>query len=516
MRSAVGMPSSTRAPRHLVVAVVALALGVGLTPLAGSAVPAGLPGHAAIADAARGLISRSTRPRQLSHEVYGYLPYWRIDNGTAGRLDYHLLSTIAVFGIGITPGGGLTTTAPGYRAYVSPNGAAIINAAHAHGVRVVPVFQLFDSGALPTMRAFLASASAQRRFIATALRVLAARRADGANLDFEPMPASLVPAYLAFVRRFRTALRAHLPGGSLVSAVAAGAPAALISGLAPLVDAEFAMAYDYAWTGSTAAGPVAPLDGSGRTVRSEISRFLRLVPASKVILGTALYGYDWPVTSPALGAPVRRNRAAYGGVISFSYAAAQQFLASHPGAAHGTDVGRGGAWYTYYDRSGHTFRQAWYESAQSLAAKFDFALASRLRGVGLWALGNDTGYSTITALIRSRFYAPVHRLSLVERVSRLYRQDGHVKIHLIRRVTNGGSVPEQGVLTMVIRDSRNRVVRTVRTALTAYPGRVVDVSLNVALGRPWRLPAGRYTIAARFDGSGGTWSAPSVSFRQPY
>jgi hypothetical protein len=91
-----------------------------------------------------------------------------------------------------------------------------------------------------------------------------------------------------------------------------------------------------------------------------------------------------------------------------------------------------------------------------------------------------------------------------------------VKIHLIRGVTNGGSVPEQGVLTMVIRDSRNRVVRTVRTALTAYPGRVVDVSLNVALGRPWRLPAGRYTIAARFDGSGGTWSAPRVSFRQPY
>lgn len=516
MRSAWAMRTSIRAPRLLVIAILALALGVGLTPVTGTVVPAGLPGHAATVDAATGLIPRATARRRLSHEVYGYLPYWRIDGGTAGRLDYDLLSTIAIFGIGIDRDGGLTTAAPGYRAYVGPNGSAIINAAHAKGVRVVPTFQLFDSGSLATMRAFLASAGAQQAFIANALRLMAARRADGASLDFEPMPASLVPGYLAFVARFRSALRRHQPGATLVNATAAAAPTALIAGLAPLVDAEFVMAYDYAWSGSTAAGPVAPLGGPGRTVAGTIARFLAHAPASKIILGAAVYGYDWPVTGAAPGATVRRDPAAYGGVFSFSYTWARLFLASHPRAAVGYDATRGGAWYTYYDRASRTYRQAWYEDSRSLAAKFDFALATRLRGVGLWTLGNDRGDPTIAAAIRSRFYAPVHRLTMTDLVARLYRQAGYVKIRVTRLVVNGGTVPERGVLTMVIRDSRHRLVRTVRTALTAYPGRLTDASMNVALGRPWRLPPGRYTVAFGFTGPGGSWSAPTVSFRQPY
>jgi len=41
-----------------------------------------------------------------------------------------------------------------------------------------------------------------------ALDLMTARKADGANLDFEPMLSAQTPAYLAFFSRFRAAMKA--------------------------------------------------------------------------------------------------------------------------------------------------------------------------------------------------------------------------------------------------------------------------------------------------------------------
>ena len=86
---------------------------------------------------------RVNRATSLTHEVYGYLPYWQLNGSTAERLDYRLLSTIAFFGIGIKPDGNLDKRGFGYAAFISEDAIAVTNAAHARGVRVVPTFQLF-------------------------------------------------------------------------------------------------------------------------------------------------------------------------------------------------------------------------------------------------------------------------------------------------------------------------------------------------------------------------------------
>jgi hypothetical protein len=146
------------------------------------------------ADAADpGIAPRADVESVLSHQVYGYLPYWRLNAGTAGQLDYDLLSTIAFFGLGIKADGNIDMAWRGSVAYMSDKAVSVTNAAHAKGVRVVPTFQLFDSGGLPKMTAFLDSRTAQDRFIAQALDLMARRSADGANFDFEPMPASMTP-----------------------------------------------------------------------------------------------------------------------------------------------------------------------------------------------------------------------------------------------------------------------------------------------------------------------------------
>ena len=72
---------------------------IGFTP---GATPAPLstdvPGGATASEGGVGGIAGL--PNGLSHEVFGYLPYWTLSSGTVGYLDYDLVSTIAYFSVG--------------------------------------------------------------------------------------------------------------------------------------------------------------------------------------------------------------------------------------------------------------------------------------------------------------------------------------------------------------------------------------------------------------------------------
>src|SRR5690349_3852525 len=83
-------------------------------------------------------------------------------------------------GPGIKAAGDVDMAWRGTQAYLNSDATAVTNAAHAKGVRVVPTFQLFDSGSLAKMTAFLGSAAAQDRFVGQALDLMARRSADGA------------------------------------------------------------------------------------------------------------------------------------------------------------------------------------------------------------------------------------------------------------------------------------------------------------------------------------------------
>jgi Glycosyl hydrolases family 18 len=349
------------------------------------------------------------QPRALTRVVYGYLPYWRLDDAIAGRLQYDLLSTIAFFGLGIKNDGTIDTAWRGYTAYLSDNAVAVTNAAHAGGVRVVPTFQLFDSSSLTKMSAFLKSPTAQGRFIAQALDLMERRSADGASLDFEPVPDTIAPAFLAFVARFGTAMKARFPSAQLTVATSAGAGLVLTTGLHPLVDLMFVMTYNYHWSGSGNAGPIAPLDNTTRTVKNHIGRFLvRGVPASKLVMGIGSYGYDWPVTANVPYATVRRDRAAHGGAWSVTYGSVMAWLAAHPAVVRHEDTVQGSGWFTYRDSTHKTWREVYFEDEQSVAAKDDYAIAQNLAGIGIWTLGNDGGYPALWNVIRSKLFAPVH------------------------------------------------------------------------------------------------------------
>jgi len=396
----------------------------------------------------------------------------------------------------------------------------VTNAAHDRGVRVVPTFQLFDtaSGA-PKMSAFLDSVTAQNRFISEALNLMAARKADGAGLDFEPVGplAARAPQFSAFVARFRTAMKARFPTATLVNATSAGATEALVKGVAPSVDHQMVMTYNYRWTGSKVTGAIAPLDHATRNVKDHIGRMIGWVPAKSLLLGVPYYGYDWPVTSDVPNATVQTDKATYGAVKSVTYASARDFLASHPAVVRNYDALEGSAFYTYWDASHNTFRQVYFEEERSLTAKYDYAIATGLGGIGIWTLDNDRGYSELADVLRAKFYAPVYQASVSGSVTNVVRRSGvvYVKVHAGAR--NTGTVPLKGQLRWTIRDRAGRVVAGGSWAATVlYPGRGTARAVTVRLGLATRLRAGTYKLRVRFVSTRGTWGMPDFAFRQPY
>ena len=492
-------------------------LGLALLLAVVTVLPVGLVGDGRPVRAATEIRPRITGIAPLSHEVYGYLPYWRIDSSTVDRLQYELVSTIAIFGLGIKADGNLDTAWVGYKEYVGDDVAAITNAAHDRGVRVVPTFQLFDSGSLTKMTAFLGSTAAQDRFIGQALDLMVARKADGANLDFEPMLAAQTPAYLAFVSKFRTAMKTRFPSATLVNATSAGAGKALVAGLVPLVDRQMIMTYNYRWSGSTVTGAIAPLDNTTRTVKIHIARILQSAPAATILLGVPYYGYDWPVTTDVPNATVQSDKTTYGAVKSVTYASARAFLAAHPDVVWQYDALEGSGFYTYWDPAKLTWRQVYFEEARSLTAKYDYALVTGLAGVGIWTLDNDRGYPELWNLLRSKFYAPVHSVAVRASVTNVTKRYGYVQAVIHYSGRNTGTVPERGTWRWTIRDRRGKIWRSgIGPTETIYPGRTIGHARRVRIGLASRLPAGTYILRVRFVRIGASWRSPDVRFRQPY
>ncbi|MCZ7556706.1 MAG: glycosyl hydrolase family 18 protein [Bacteroidia bacterium] len=309
-------------------------------------------------------------PNALTHVVHGYHPYWISDDAVdLYRLD--LLSHVAYFSCEIDPASGLPTNTRGWLTSTVPARAK------AAGVKVLLTVTNFGAGANRTL---LANPVACDTLCAVLVRLVHARAADGVSIDFESVPADQRDNFTTFFAKLRNALDAY--GEGMI--ISAAAPAVDWSGswdvssLAEYIDLFFIMGYDYSWSGSTAAGPVAPLRGFSLNVEKSVDWYLSHgVPAEKFLLGVPYYGYDWPVQDDRQQSPAtdRANARIYSVIPDILAHFPRQWSESYsvPWIAY-----RPSAW-----------RQCWYDDAQSLGLKYAFAKERNLGGVGMWALGYD-------------------------------------------------------------------------------------------------------------------------------
>jgi len=219
------------------------------------------------------------------------------------------------------------------------------------------------------------SAVNTRNFIASIRQKLVLGHYRGVNIDFEGVPAADRNAFTAFVKTVSTKLHA---GGYLV---VLSAPAKSVddpadswtgafdfAGLAPYIDVLQLMTYDENGTWGD-PGPVAGLDWVQAAVQYAVS----VVPAGKVSLGIAAYGYDWDLNNSSANSQIAWTEIAP--LITETNASAQW------------DASSSSPYFTYTKNS-HS-HIVWYENATSLGEKVALVNQYHLAGISVFALGME-------------------------------------------------------------------------------------------------------------------------------
>ena len=370
-------------------------------------------------------------PNGLRKEVLGFLPYWMLDTSTLASLRYDLVSTIAYFSIGATADGHLVKgTSTGWKGWSSDAMTGVIQLAHARGVRVVPTITLMSWGGDYTKLATLLTTTANRAQLISEIRgIIAARGADGVNIDFEPVPTSLRDAFTTFVRELKAGLAAGGGKSYLTVDTMAGAgswatgydvAALTATGAA---DALMVMAYDFSWSGSARAGGVSPIKSPYIfDVTDAVSAYLKLAPGSKLIWGVPYYGRTWPTQTNALNALTCRATAppvcpdalvsSPSGSKAYYYTGA---LSQAAARGRKWDAVGGVPWYAWYDTPNKTWQQGYYDDPQSLDLKYRMVNSSGLAGIGIWTLLMDAGRSDLWNVIHDRFARQANRIAGADR-----------------------------------------------------------------------------------------------------
>ena len=302
-------------------------------------------------------------------EVLGYHPYWM---GTAWEnYRFDLLTTIAYFGVELNKDGSIGEKR-GWPA------SSLINTAHQNGVRVVLVAILFNTSDLETL---LRDSTNRKRAVDNLLKEVTEAGADGVNIDFEGVPGSQRKNLVSFMKELTQTFRGEDSQFQVTIAMPAvdWRDAFDYKALAEACDGLMIMGYDYHYSGSSVAGPVAPLKGWGTfNVTWTVNDYINETgQPEKLILGCPYYGYQWPTVSGEKGAPTTSTATAK------IYSSAKTLASTH---GRRWDEESLTPWYRF-ENNGWT--QGWYEDSLSLSHKYALVQAENLKGVGIWALGYD-------------------------------------------------------------------------------------------------------------------------------
>ncbi|WP_026908500.1 glycoside hydrolase family 18 protein [Paucisalibacillus globulus] len=196
------------------------------------------------------------------------------------------------------------------------------------------------------------------------------------HFDFEFLPPEDRDAYSTFLAKAKERLSAE---GLLMSVALAPKVSATQEGawyeahdygaIGAVADFVVLMTYEWGYSGGPAMA-VSPID----QVRRVVNYALTEMPASKILLGQNLYGYDWTLPFVPGGQ--------YARAVSPQQAIT---LAREHNAAIQYNTTAQAPFFNYWNEGKQ--HEVWFEDARSIQAKFDMIKELELRGISYWKLG---------------------------------------------------------------------------------------------------------------------------------
>jgi len=238
----------------------------------------------------------------LNKRVFGWHPYWV--GTTYNAYQWNLLSDLCYFSYDASPATGNNTNAS-----FAWTTASVVTVAKNNGTKIHICVTMFSGHST-----FWASTSAQTTLINNIVSLLNVRGGDGVNIDFEGMGASDKIPFTTFLTNLNTALNTANPNYQLSVCLYAvdWSGTFNIPALNNIVDFYTIMGYDYYYSGSTTAGPTAPLynyqPSYNYTLAKSITFYIKAgATPSKLLLGLPYYGHEWEVTANTLPATTTGN-----------------------------------------------------------------------------------------------------------------------------------------------------------------------------------------------------------------
>lgn len=331
-------------------------------------------------------------------KVIGFQPFWLLNQT---NIDVEKkVSTLVYFGLQIADDGTIRTLAneaeqePGYANLQTDTVATMLNQAHEAGNTISLAVQNTQEESIATM--LQDPESSARNLVDSVEPFMRKHRFDDLNLDIESFIEASPEKQESFTR-FVAEVAAQMKARQLGTLSIDVTPISFVrerlidpASITPHVQTVIIMAYDYHYTGSYYAGPVAPIDGAGQTrefdIRVTVEEALRTVPASKLVLGIPTYGYEWDTVTDIPG-----SAAIPGTGKTLTQKQVYNLKSSCTDCIEGTDDL---AKQPYLIKpEANFYRQIFYEDEESLLQKILLAREYGLNGVAIWAMGYETNQS---------------------------------------------------------------------------------------------------------------------------
>lgn len=366
-------------------------------------------------------LQNNTAKASSPYEVFGFAPYWNLKK--LDNINFNTLTTLAYFDLPLLADGQYDTDSPGYRGFKTQAASDLFNKAHKFGTKVVLTITIMENDRI---EAFLDDEDAQKIAIRNTVNLVKEKNLDGINVDIEYVgnaDTEYRNKFTKFVKDITDEMhKAKQDSKVTVSVYASAAKYKKLYDIGQIgkdSDGIFMMAYDFATKGADQAMPTSPLYGhkEGKywyDISTAVEDFLKVMPGEKLILGLPWYGYDYPVSEPAVKADRANQTYSYKYWINrYRYVwrqasyALPSYVQTYTKAVKGDvektgwdDMGQVG-WRAYKENG--TWRMYFLEDEKSLGIKYDFAKDKKLAGVGIWALGFDEGTNEMWTLLQRKF-----------------------------------------------------------------------------------------------------------------
>lgn len=345
-------------------------------------------------------------PRKEKKIVYGFLPYWNVNDIKLEKELTHL----SYFGLNIAANGEIMTKDedgnldPGYRLLNDESFLELVTQVQNQNGQIELVLKQFNSD---DIAAFIKNEKAHLKFFESLDSIILAYPISGINIDIEysgEESQSFRESFVTFIRKLDWYLDTKYKNIKIsvdVYASAASNDQSFwdIKALGQYVDYVIVMAYDFHQRSSEQAGPVAPLFSENSKWNKDINQHLKIfldqVPREKILLGIPFYGYGWRTDSNQPKANTYKDTG-----FTVSYKKAKELLSLADGKSSNENTWIGASQikksfdenalspYITYKQDGE-FYTIYYEDPQSIAYKLEYARQLDLAGVAIWALGYE-------------------------------------------------------------------------------------------------------------------------------